>query len=136
MRLRRQRGFTLIEILIAMAILAVAMGALLQSAAQNAYNTAGLRDRTLAQWVAANKLAELQTQKTWSPIGKTKGEMTMANSQWFWQVEVLKVNDDDLRRVEISVRKTESSKSSLYTLPGFISSSNVYSNGNSSESAQ
>ena len=129
MRRLHQRGFTLIEILIAMAILAIAMGALLQSAAQNASNTASLRDRTLAQWVAANKLAELQTQKTWSPIGKTKGEMAMANSTWYWQVEVLKVNDDDLRRVEISVRKIESSKSSLYTLPGFISSSNVYTNG-------
>lgn len=133
MKSQQQRGFTLIEILIAMAILAIAMGALMQTAAQNASNTSGLRDRTLAQWVAANKLAELQTQKTWSPLGKTKGEMTMANSQWFWQVEVLKVHDDDLRRVEISVRKTESSKSSLYTLPGFISSSNVYANGRNSE---
>lgn len=129
MKRAHQRGFTLIEILVAMAILAIAMGALLQSAAQTASNTASLRDRTLAQWVAANKLTELQLQKTWSPIGKTQGEMSMANSKWYWQVEVLKVNDDDLRRVEISVRKTESSKSSLYTLPGFIASSNVYANG-------
>lgn len=136
MKRMNHRGFTLIEILIAMAILAIAMGALLQSAAQNASNTASLRDRTLAQWVAANKLAELQTQKTWSPIGKTKGEMSMANAKWYWQVEVLKVNDDDLRRVEISVRKTESSKSSLYTLPGFISSANVYANGNASGQGQ
>ncbi len=136
MKRKQQCGFTLIEILIAMAILAIAMGALLQSAAQNASNAAGLRDRTLAQWVAANKLAELQTQKTWSPIGKTKGEMSMANAIWFWQVDVLKVNDDDLRRVEISVRKTESSKSALYTLPGFISSSNVYANARSAEQEQ
>lgn len=130
---RRERGFTLIEILIAMAILAIAMGALLQSAARNAANTASLRDRTIAQWVAANKLAELQAMNAWLPIGKKKGEVEMAGATWYWQTDVLKVNDEDLRRVEVSVRKNENSSSSLFTLPGFLASSKVFSSGESSD---
>lgn len=122
----KNRGFTLIEMLVAMAILAVAMGALLQTAAQNAVNTTSLRDRTLAQWVAANKLAELQINKTWEEVGKRNGEMQMANNTWYWQTDVQQVNDKDLRRVEISVRKSPDSESSLYTLPGFLASPSVF----------
>ncbi|HBR98408.1 MAG TPA: type II secretion system protein GspI [Gammaproteobacteria bacterium] len=126
---RRSRGFTLIEILIAMAILAIAMGALIKSAAQHASNTVGLRDRTIAQWVAANKLAELQTLDSWPKLGKDEGDVDMANARWYWRTEVLRVNDKHLRRVEISVRKEEDATTSLYTLPGFLASPSVYADG-------
>ncbi len=129
----RIKGFTLIELLIAMAILAIAMGALIQTASYQAVNASNLRDRTIAQWVAANKLAELQTTKTWEKVGKRRGESEMANAVWYWETEVLKVNDEDLRRVEISVRKTADSKNLLYKLPGFLSSPNVFSSGNEEE---
>lgn len=125
MRLR-SKGFTLIEMLIAMAILAIAMGALLQTAAQHAFNSVGLRDRTIAQWVAANKLAEYQLKKSWPDVGKTTGEAEMAETIWYWQADVQKVNDKDLRRIEVSVRKNEDAPNSLYTLPGFLASPSLY----------
>ncbi len=131
---KMQAGFTLIELLIAMAILAVAMGALLQTSAQHAVNSVNLRDRAIAQWVAANKLVELQIQKNWEPIGKREGEAEMANSVWYWRTEVEKVSDKHLRRVEINVRKQEDTKSSLYTLPGFLASSDVYAPTNADDS--
>ncbi len=122
----RSQGFTLIELLIAMAILAVAMGALLQTSAQHAVNTVSLRDRAIAQWVASNKLTELQIQNEWEPIGKREGDVEMASSTWYWRTTVEKVTDKNLRRVEVSVRKNEESNGALYTLPGFLASSGVY----------
>jgi len=122
----QQLGFTLIELLVAMAILAISMGALLQTSAQQAVNTASLRERAIAQWVAANKLVELQIQKQWEPIGKKEGDMQMANSTWYWRTKVEKVSDKNLRRVEVAVRKDEQSSGFLYTLPGFLASPDVY----------
>ena len=129
----RYKGFTLIEMLIAMAILAIAMGALLQTAAQHAFSSNALRDRTIAQWVAANKLAEFQVAESWPDVGKSRGEAEMADTVWYWQAEILKVNDEFLRRIEISVRKQEDDPNSLYTLPGFLASPAVYAGDNESD---
>jgi general secretion pathway protein I len=103
------------------------MGALLQTSAQNASNTSALRDRAIAQWVAANKLAEVQLQKNWPSIGKKTGQSEMASTPWYWQTEVSKVNDKDLRRIVVRVKKTQNAESYLYSLPGFLASPNVIS---------
>ncbi len=134
MKNSRYKGFTLLELLIAMAILAVAMGALLQASAQHTVNTVSLRDRAISQWVAANKLTELQLQKELEPVGKREGDVQMANSTWYWRTKVEKVSDKNLRRVEVSVRKKAGSDGSLYTLPGFLASSDVYGGSKQAES--
>jgi len=56
----RANGFTLIEVMVAMAVVAVALPALLFALIQQVDGTGYLRERTLASWVAANKLSELQ----------------------------------------------------------------------------
>lgn len=124
--MKRAQGFTLIEVLVAMAILALSMFALMQTAASQSRNITTLRDRAIAEWVAANKLAELQALRTWGSTEKKTGETTMANVTWHWQAEFFEVNDDDLRRVEISVRRNPDSNNPLYRLPGFLASPKVF----------
>jgi len=119
-RARKQGGFTLMEILVAVAIIAIVLGALVQAAGASAANAGRLRDKTVAQWVGANRLAELQLTGSFPDTGSKNGEAEMLGQVWFWKTNVQKVEDDDLRRVDIEVRKTADSKNPVVTIAGFV----------------
>lgn len=99
----RARGFTLIEMIAAVAVLAIAMAAILSGMARYADNAAHLRERTIALWVAHNRLAEIELEPAWPDVGKSDGDMEMAGQKWKWKAEVLKTPDDHLRRIDIQV---------------------------------
>ncbi|MEC9364203.1 type II secretion system minor pseudopilin GspI [Sinimarinibacterium flocculans] len=101
--MRRDRGFTLIEMVAAVAVLAMAMAAILSGMARYADNAAHLRERTMALWVAHNRLTEIELQPVWPDVGRSDGEMELAGQTWEWRVEVLETTDDKLRRVNIRV---------------------------------
>jgi general secretion pathway protein I len=67
------RGFTLLEVLIALGIVAMSVGALLGTVTSSASNVIYLKDKTLAEWVALNRLAELRIDKNMPDPGKRKG---------------------------------------------------------------
>ena len=87
---RRSRGFTLVEVMVAMAVVAVALPALLFTLDQQLDGTEYLRSRSVASWVAANRLSELRLviAKTGSiPEERLSGEARMADQDWYWWVE-------------------------------------------------
>jgi general secretion pathway protein I len=116
-----QRGFTLVEILVSLAILSIILGALIQAAGANASNAARLRDRAVAEWVANNRLAELQLVQSFPEIGSRTGDEEIFGTRWYWKTIVQKVEDEDLRRVDIEVRRDEDSKNPVITVAGFVS---------------
>ncbi|MEQ1440560.1 type II secretion system minor pseudopilin GspI [Fontimonas sp. SYSU GA230001] len=97
------RGFTLIEMVVAVAVLAIAMAAILSGMARYADNAAYLRERTIALWVAHNRLAEIELEPGWPDVGKSDGDMKLAGQKWKWEAEVKKTTDDHLRRIDIRV---------------------------------
>jgi general secretion pathway protein I len=97
-------GFTLIEIVVALAVLAVAMGALISGMARYADNAGALRERTLALWVAHNRLTEIDLEPAWPTIGKSDGDVELAGVDWRWFVEVIETPDPDVRRINIRVQ--------------------------------
>ncbi|NKF23139.1 type II secretion system minor pseudopilin GspI [Solimonas marina] len=99
----RTRGFTLIEMLVAVAVVAIAMGAIIAGMGRYAANAAYLREKTVALWVAHNQLTELEMQKAWPDVGTTNGENDMAGVTWKWRVTIQKTQDEHLRRVDIVV---------------------------------
>lgn len=101
--LRRARGFTLVEVLVAVAVLAMALGAVISGMARFSSNAAYLRQKTIAVWVAHNRLTEIALQPTWPDIGKSNGEAEMAGVKWRWKADVKKTDDDNLRRIDLSV---------------------------------
>ncbi len=113
-------GFTLMEILVAVAIIAIVLGALVQAAGASAANAGRIRDKAVAQWVGANRLAELQITGTFPDTGNKTGEAEMLGQVWHWKSIVQKVEDEDLRRVDIEVRKFADSKNPIVTLAGFV----------------
>lgn len=99
----RARGFTLVEVLVAVAVLALALGAVISGMARYASNSGYLRQKTVALWVAHNRLTEFTLQPTWPEIGKSDGEVEMAGAKWQWRAEVKTTQDDQLRRIDLQV---------------------------------
>ena len=116
----RSRGFTLVEVIVALMIIAVALAAAINAASATVYNAAGLQERTFAHWVAMNKLTELQIMKEWPAPHKTDGSTLMAEHEWFWTMDVIETEDKTVRKVEIAVRANDNDENSLVNVTGFI----------------
>lgn len=100
---RRTAGFTLIEMVAAIAVVAIALGAIIGGMARYAENAAYLRTRTLALWVAHNELTELTIGRKWPDIGERNGDSTMAGASWKWKITIKETEDPHLRRADIEV---------------------------------
>jgi general secretion pathway protein I len=121
----RTRGFTLVEVMVALAIVAIVLPTLLMSLYQQVDDTAYLRDKTIAQMVAVNKLSEIRlivaSTRTLA-AGKDNGLATMADRDWSWWVETKTTEVEKFFRIDISVAAQENDQSQpLYTLTAFIS---------------
>lgn len=103
----KPRGFTLIEVLLAMALFAIAGVALLGVAANSGGNLQYLEQKTYANWVASNQLTEAVLNTQWPPQNNKKGKVELAGREWIWQQKVLKTMDNSLRAVVVEVRLNE-----------------------------
>lgn len=111
-----QRGFTLIEVLVALAILTMSLMIAIKVASEVTNSAIRLRDKTYAQWVALNKVAELRLQTTWPPTGKSDGNTDMAGRTWHWTTEVKNTEDKSVRRLEVSVKPASEQDSAAPTV--------------------
>lgn len=102
------RGFTLIEVLVALAVVAIALAATLRAAATSADNSLALRDRTLARWVAENELARIRLQPTLPSTGMSTVESRQGEFGFVSQIEVMETPNPNFRRIQIRVRNQES----------------------------
>ncbi len=108
-QLSKYHGFTLLEILVALAIVAVALGAIISEVSRHLNNTAQLRDRTISHWVAMNLVTEQQINNKWPSVSKIKGNTTMASQEWFWTMTITDTADDRIRRLDITVDNSKDS---------------------------
>lgn len=99
----RMTGFTLLEVLVALAVLALSLAAAIRASGAYAGNQAYLQERTLAHWVARNALTEMQLDSQWPSTGRRTDSARMADLDWEWRATVSDTPDADVRRVEISV---------------------------------
>lgn len=118
------RGFTLVEVMVALAIVALALPALLVALSRQVDATGYLRDKSLAQMVAANKLAELRilSRARESLLeGSDSGVSEMAGRDWYWWLESQPTEVPAFYRVEIDVALDEQDRSApLFTLVAFL----------------
>lgn len=99
----RTSGFTLLEVLVAVSIVGIAMGALLAGFARYAEQAGYLRQRTLAVWVAHNRMNELMLDPAWPATGSKEDTMEMAGAEWRYRIEVRSTDDPALRRIDLRV---------------------------------
>lgn len=99
----RARGFTLLEVLVALAIIAVALAAAFRGATLGTEGAELLRTRTLAQWVAQNRVALAQLSEPWPGLGERSGEAEQAGQRFLWCETVSGTPNPNLRKVEVAV---------------------------------
>lgn len=118
--MRRERAFTLVEILVALAILAVALTAGMRALMQATDSASALKARTVALWVAQNRLAAAQIAVPWPALGRFEGEATQANAAFAWQATVSATPNPQFRRIDIRVTEPGAPDYALATLTGFV----------------
>lgn len=114
------RGFTLIEVLVAVAIISIALLASLRVAGGSTNNVDELRARLFAGWVAENVLAQQRARGDWLPIGMQRGTERQGGLEFFWSEEVLLTPNAAFRRVDIRVFGTAAENHALAHLVGFL----------------
>ena len=124
---RAEGGFTLVEVMVALAVVALAVPALLFTLYQQLEGTEYLRDRSMASWVAANRLNELKlvvAKQGAVPDGRLSGESRLAERDCYWWIEQEATEVPGFIRIDVNVAATEDAEQSLHTLTAFISAGN------------
>jgi general secretion pathway protein I len=115
------RGFTLIEVVVALAILGIGMLAVFKTIGDTVNNVEVLRDRSFAEWIADNRITEIRLSGEMPSVEETAGEVEFAGRQWHWVTTVSQTQVRGLRRIDVSVRRDgDPDDSSIVTLSGFI----------------
>ncbi len=117
----RSAGFTLLETLVALAILAISLAAVLRATGAATNHAEDMRVRLLADWVAQNHLALHAARGDWISVGSQNGEETQAGVRLTWKEEIINTPNPAFRRVEISVSDpAESGDHVLRRLSGYL----------------
>lgn len=120
MRPDSDAGFTLIEVLAALAIIAVALMAALRVTSQGTSNVGELRSRLFASWVAENLLVEQRARGDWLPPGIYRGTARQGNTHFIWREEVTETSNPAFRQVNIFVFAAPQESYLLAQLTGFL----------------
>jgi general secretion pathway protein I len=99
----RERGFTLIEVMVALTVAVLALVAVMASISQMIDAGTAMRDRTYASWVAQNKIAELRLANVEPEVSETSGEVTFAGIEYGWTATVSETGVESLYRVDVEV---------------------------------
>ena len=114
------RGFTLFESLLALAIVTLAMLAVHTQLNRFVVSAAVTEEKTLASWIASNKLTELSIQPTWPEIGTSDDEVEFAQRDWQLEIEISETQVENLRRADVRVYLAENPDRLIHTLSALI----------------
>ncbi len=121
----RNRGFTLVEVLVALMIVAIGLAALMTAVSSTARTSGYLRDKTLAQWIALNRLTEVRLMVNKLGASADTGELEFANRTWHYDTRYFDTSVAGLKRVVVRVwlGKTDTKNSPVVESYSFMGAS-------------
>ena len=113
------RGFTLIEVMVAMVIAVLALGGVLAAISQMVDSGIAMRERTYASWIAQNKITEMRLANVIPDVSESNGEVEFADLEWAWTATVSETGVENLFRVDVDVAFA-GSDDNIRSVTGFI----------------
>ncbi len=115
----RNKGFTLLEVMIALLVIALGLGAVINTTSESGWKSTLLKQKTIASWVAQNQISLYRAKRSWNNTKNKSGNVEMANVVWTWRMKISKTDDPSLRRLDVDVylRGDDAIKASI---TGFI----------------
>lgn len=105
--LKYKSGMTLLEVMLALVILATAGLAVMQAASQSLNNQNYLQQKTFATWIASNRLAELKLEEKWPGLAWSREEVEFAGAKWYLRYEGVATGNTSFRALDIEVSDTK-----------------------------
>ncbi|MBH0058935.1 type II secretion system minor pseudopilin GspI [Pseudoalteromonas sp. SWXJZ94C] len=119
------KGFTLLEVLVALSICAMTGIAAMQATSEHIHHLSSIEDQTYASWVAENVMIEQRTKgEQWEGKDKLRGSEIMAGVEWFWQQNVIATADKSFVKLTINVFSDEKYEHSVYELSTYLNKGN------------
>jgi general secretion pathway protein I len=113
-------GFTLIEVLAALVIVALGMLGVIEAVTASARNGTYLRERTLAHWIAMNVITEQRLKQAPPPVAESSDVVDFAGQRWHWTLKVSETQVQSLRRLDVTVRPDDAPETTvLASVAGF-----------------
>lgn len=119
--MNRARGFTLLEVMVALTIVSIGLIAAFNGVIQMAHSTTTLRERAFADWIAMNQITEIRIGGEFPDVGRFDGDTEFAGREWRWEAAVTETGVEDLRRIDMTVAYLESPGDTISIVTGFIS---------------
>ena len=116
---RYARGFTIIEVMVALAIVAFSLTAVAAGVGQMIDTANAMRERSYASWIAQNKIAEMRLANVIPEVSTTSGEVEFAGTEWAWEAEVSETGVENLFRVDVSI-SYPGADDAIRTVTGFV----------------
>ena len=116
---RYARGFTIIEVMVALAIVAFSLTAVAAGVGQMIDTANARRERSYASWIAQNKIAEMRLANVIPEVSTTSGEVEFAGTEWAWEAEVSETGVENLFRVDVSI-SYPGADDAIRTVTGFV----------------
>jgi len=120
----QQQGFTLIEIIVALLVISVALGAIITTTANSVKHGSHIKEKTIALWVAQNYIAETiiisKSKKKWPSTGFKFDTISMAGNKWFLKSQIKQTPDNNIRRIDVSVYSDKETENKIVSLTTYI----------------
>jgi len=117
---KQVQAFTLLEVLVALTIIAITLGAVIKTTSDQTASTTYLKQKAIGHWVAVNALNQLLLEKKWPSLGKSTDSISMARHEWHWQREVEKTLSPDSRKVIYKVFSDSELQNQVTLLVGYV----------------
>lgn len=118
-RSERIAGFTLVEVMVALAVAGLSLAAVAASIGQMVDAASAIQERTYASWIAQNRIAELRLANILPEVSTTTGEVDYAGLEWAWRTTISETGVENLFRVDVDV-SFAGSDDIVRTVTGFI----------------